>query len=463
MPSTRPSVLRSAVFRRVIWACAGFVTVAMTLLWVVSGTMLFRIDAAQEARILESITYAQEVYYGRGADALIDEEIADNGVLIWDDDLIYAVLEQENQLIVLRNAAYDPVAGFPGLYADVGWHITQLDHPEIEAPVRAYLEALRGGETITIAEFVPERRFVILEFAWAITFALILIVLPLALITGYLLSRWVFRRIDGISDTAAAVALGQMTQRAPQSDDYDEFDRLACGINQMLDQVAALNANIEAVSVGVAHDLRTPLTNIGGRLELISRDRMDAAAVEDHVTAAEGYLSQLLGIFDALLRLGEVEAGKRKAAFDAVNLSDLAQGMADAYAPVFEEANKSFSAHIDPGARISGDRELLEQLVANLLENAVEHARDAAQVGLTLRRDDEKTMLIISDDGPGIAPANRARIFERFYRADASRATPGNGLGLSLVKAIADLHGAEMTLDADTPGAVFTLVFPSLR
>ena len=101
--------------------------------------------------------------------------------------------------------------------------------------------------------------------------------------------------------------------------------------------------------------------------------------------------------------------------------------------------------------------------MANLLENAVEHARDAAQVGLTLRRDDEKTMLIISDDGPGIAPANRARIFERFYRADASRATPGNGLGLSLVKAIADLHGAEMTLDADTPGAVFTLVFPSLR
>ncbi|MEL6837930.1 MAG: HAMP domain-containing sensor histidine kinase [Pseudomonadota bacterium] len=277
--------------------------------------------------------------------------------------------------------------------------------------------------------------------------------------TGYFLSRSVFNRIEGISQTAAAVAAGQMTSRVPQSDRYDEFDRLAGGINQMLDRLAALNANIEAVSVGVAHDLRTPLTNIGGRLELISRDRANPDAVEKHIEAAEGYLSQLLGIFDALLRLGEVEAGRRKAAFDVVDLSALAADMAEAYAPIFEDANKSFQAHIDSGARISGDRELLEQLVANLLENAVEHARDAAQVGLSVRITADTVTLAISDDGPGISPANRTRIFERFYRADGSRSTPGNGLGLSLVKAIADLHGADITLDEDAPGAVFTLVF----
>ncbi|MEO0931495.1 MAG: ATP-binding protein [Pseudomonadota bacterium] len=460
MSSTRPSILRSTVFTRVIWACAAFVTVAMTLLWAICGSMVLRRDAAQEARILEAIEYTQEVYYRRGSDALIDEEIVENGAALWEEDFIYEVLEQEAQLIVLRDAEYDPIAGYHGLYADIGWQITYLDHPDIDQPVRAYLEVLRGGETITIAEFLPERRAAILELAWGISFALILIVLPLALITGYFLSRSVFNRIEGISQTAAAVAAGQMTSRVPQSDRYDEFDRLAGGINEMLDRLAALNANIEAVSVGVAHDLRTPLTNIGGRLELISRDRANPDAVEKHIEAAEGYLSQLLGIFDALLRLGEVEAGRRKAAFDVVDLSALAADMAEAYAPIFEDANKSFQAHIDPGARISGDRELLEQLVANLLENAVEHARDAAQVGLSVRITADTVTLAISDDGPGISPANRTRIFERFYRADASRSTPGNGLGLSLVKAIADLHGADITLDEDAPGAVFTLVFP---
>lgn len=459
MSSARPSILRSTVFTRVLWACGGFVVIALTVLWAISGSVVWRMDSKQTADILASVEYAQDVYYGRGAEALIAEVIKADEDVIWEDDYIYQVLEEEQQLVVLRGPEYESIAGFPGLYADVGWQITTLDHPEIDEPVRAYLEVLRGGDTITIAAFLPERRAVILESAWALSFALVLIVLPLSLITGYFLSRSVFRRIEGISATAAAVAVGQMGRRAPQSDRYDEFDRLAGGINQMLDQVEVLNSNIEAVSVGVAHDLRTPLTNIGGRLELISRDRADAAAVEGHVEAAEGYLSQLLGIFDALLRLGEVEAGNRKVAFSDVDLSGLVSDMAEAYGPIFEDANKALTAHVDPGAIISGDRELLEQLVSNLLENAVEHARDAAQVSVSLRFTADTVTLTIGDDGPGISPANRDRIFERFYRADASRSTPGNGLGLSLVKAIADLHGAVMSLDDTAPGAVFTLVF----
>ncbi|MEL6840748.1 MAG: hypothetical protein AAFP85_15775, partial [Pseudomonadota bacterium] len=120
MSSTRPSILRSTVFTRVIWACAAFVTVAMTLLWAICGSMVLRRDAAQEARILEAIEYTQEVYYRRGSDALIDEEIVENGAALWEEDFIYEVLEQEAQLIVLRDAEYDPIAGYHGLYADIG-------------------------------------------------------------------------------------------------------------------------------------------------------------------------------------------------------------------------------------------------------------------------------------------------------------------------------------------------------
>lgn len=460
MSSTPYSILRSTVFGRVIWACAGFVIIALVLLWSISGALVWYMDAQQRTRILDSIVYAQEVYYGRGSEALIDEEIVEDGEPLWDDDLIYEVLEHEAQLIVLRDADYEPVAGFAGLFADVGWQVTYLDHPEIDEPVRAHLALLRGGETITIGEFLPEGRAATLEFAVAMSFALVLIVLPLSLFTGYLLSRSVFYRIEGISQTAAAVAAGQINSRAPESDRYDEFDRLAGGINRMLDRLEALNANIEAVSVGVAHDLRTPLTNIGGRLELISRDRNDPEAVEAHLTAAEDYLAQILRIFDALLRLGEVEAGQREAAFEDVDLSQLCRDMAEAYAPIFEDANKSFQVNIDDGAMISGDRELLEQLLANLLENAVEHTRDAAQVALSVRVDGKSIVVTVADDGPGISPANRGRIFERFYRADASRSTKGNGLGLSLVKAIADLHGATISLDTEAQGAVFKLVFP---
>jgi len=290
---------------------------------------------------------------------------------------------------------------------------------------------------------------------------MLLLILPLSIITGYAVSRFVFRRIETISQTAAAVGSGEMTSRAPLSGRHDEFDRLAGAINGMLDEVETLNTNIESVSIGVAHDLRTPLTNIGGRLELIRRDSANPEAVEEHVTAAETAQAQLMRIFDALLRLGEVKAGRRKASFTTVDLSALMQTMTDTYDPVFTDAHKTFTASVQPGVTISGDQELIEQLLANLLENALEHSRDAAKVFASLSTENGTALLKIGDDGPGISPVDRDRIFERFFRSDASRSTPGNGLGLSLVQAIAEMHGAEVKLDPDAKGAVFSVRFPT--
>jgi len=459
MFSARPNLLGSTVFQQVLKSCALFVIVSLAVLWAICGGLVWQMDRAQTARIEESVTYAEEVYYGRGVQALVDEEIRHDGNPLWPEDVIFAVRENGEQVIVLRNGNYDPIAGYYGLHADEGWQVTQLEHPEIDDPLRVLRVQLRGGDSLTVAEFQPEDRRDILGFAQFGSFALLLIVLPLALITGYGLSNRVFRRIETISATAAAVGAGQMASRAEQSPRHDEFDRLAGSINTMLDQVETLNSNIEAVSVGVAHDLRTPLTNIGGRLELIRRDSTDPDAVTTHVDAAEAAQSQLMRVFDALLRLGEVKAGRRRAAFAQVDLSTVVRTMADTFDPVFTDAHKTFTANVEPGLQVQGDQELIEQMIANLMENALEHSRDAAQVFVSLSKSNGGIALRVGDDGPGISPADHDRIFDRFFRADASRSTPGNGLGLSLVQAIAELHSAEISLDPNAKGAVFMIIF----
>ncbi|MEL6573891.1 MAG: HAMP domain-containing sensor histidine kinase [Pseudomonadota bacterium] len=460
MSSARNNTLGSAVFQQTLIASGIFVLVSLALIWAICGFLIWQIDRDVAADIDEAILYAEETYYGRGVDVLIEEAIQDDTDIIWSEDYLYEILESQQLIWVLRDADYEPIAGYPGLHGDEGWSTSWVDHPEIGQEVRGQRVYLRGGDSLSVAAFIPERRVELIGFGIFTTLALLLIVLPLSLITGYFVSGRVFRRIEDISATAAAVGAGEMTTRAPLTGRHDEFDRLAGSINGMLDEVSALNSNVEAISVGVAHDLRTPLTNIGGRLELIRRDQADPDAVDGHVDAAENAQAQLLRIFDALLRLGEVKAGKRKAAFDTVDLSSLLKDLTEAYDPVLVDAHKTFTPDIAPGLSIQGDRELLEQMIFNLLENAVEHSRDAAKVFASLKHDGDATVVRIGDDGPGISPADRDRIFDRFFRADASRSTPGSGLGLSLVQAIAEMHGATVTLDPDATGAIFTIRFP---
>lgn len=447
-------VLRTRVFQIALSAAAVCVAVGLGLLWGTAWAALWQLERAETARLQEVAAFAEEVYYADGTDA-VAWEIAWDGRPIWDAAAVYEVLEEGGDILVLRDAGFEPVAGYPGLFADDGLAIVTLDHPEIDIPVRALFVPLRGGESVTVARFLPERADDIREFATTGSLLLLAIALPLSLVTGIWVARSVHRRLAPITATAETVARGRLSERAPASGSGDEFDRLAGGINAMLDQIEGLTRNIEGVTVGVAHDLKTPLANIGGRLELIRRDSANMEAVLGHVDVAEARLAQLLRIFDALLRLGEIEAGKRRAGFEEVDLSNLAARLAEAYAPAFEDADKTLRTEIAPGVRVNGDRELLEQLTSNLLDNALEHARDAAQVHVAV----EAGVLRIGDDGPGIPPPLAARIFERFFRGDASRSRPGNGLGLALVKAIADLHGAEVTLLSDQPGAVFSIRF----
>ncbi|MCH2076058.1 MAG: HAMP domain-containing histidine kinase [Rhodobacteraceae bacterium] len=449
----RRSVVRSTTFARVLRAFGIFVLIALGVLWAL--TLLWRANlASTEWQLLEAeVAWIEADITENGIEDFLDAYAGDER--IWEDDFLYEPLEEGSFIYAFRDEEDELLAGYGDLYPTDLKAGAELFHPEIDVPIRGVKFGYDGGYAVT-ARFEPDERSDILAFAQFGTFALFLIGLPLALFVGYFLSRDVLRRIEVISATTAAIAEGDMARRAPETGQNDEFDRLAGGINHMLGALAQLNANIEAVSVGVAHDLKTPLANIGGRLELMERDAGDPAALQGHIEAAQDYLDELLRIFEALLRLGEVESGRRKAAFAPLDLSEIVANMGEAYAPVFEDAQKSLEVSVAPGVALDGDRELLEQMLSNLLENALEHSRDAAQVQLTL----SASALTIGDDGPGIPPAHHSRIFERFYRADSSRTNPGSGLGLALVKSIADLHAMTITLDTRAKGAVFSIALP---
>ena len=447
------------MFQRVLASCAIFVTLTLALIWTIGPWQISQIEKREIAELQDYLRQGHNIAQTDGRDAVIAAIRWSEDQDEWFDDDIFVTLEERETLFAYRDADNDIIAGFAGLWASDEPQETRLDHPEITHPVISQGYWFDDGSSIVVGRFVPGRVFNIQEFNIIASVALIIIVLPLSLLTGFFLSRGVFGRLEVLSATAETVARGQLDARAPLNGTGDEFDRLGAGINQMLDKVETLTRNVEAVSVGVAHDLKTPLANIGGRLELIRRDIGDKDAVVEHLDMAEARLEGLLRIFDALLRMGDIESGQRRAAFATVDISALCTDMAESFTPLFEEADKSINVVIAPNLTVEGDRDLLTQLVANLLENALEHARDAAQVHMVLSQNKGETYLEIGDDGPGIAPGATERVFERFYRADASRSTPGNGLGLSLVKAIADLHHAEITLLRDRPGAVFAVVF----
>lgn len=457
-PSLR-TILRSAVFQITVVSSVVFVLVSLALLWGWSAYMLSQINQDERARVTEVMNYLEDLYYNQGEEAVIDAIKFDDRRL-WEQEDIFPILERGDQVITFRDPNYEPIAGYPGLWGTDGWTDEKLEHDVIDDLLINYGTSLRGGYFLRVARFYPQERWDIEGLRVLGAVALIIIGLPLSLVTGFYISRKVLRRIEPISETAQAVGAGAVDTRAPLSNSNDEFDMLSIGINRMLDRVESLNRNIKSVSVGVAHDLKTPLANIRGRLELIDRDADDPAAVKEHVDAAENHLTGLLRIFDAILRLGEVEAGQRKSAFRKVDLTELTKTLGDSYAAVFEDRDKTLITDIGRDIHVEGDQELLAQMISNLLDNGVEHARDGATVRLTLRADKTTVTLEVSDNGPGIAPHHADQVFERFYRGDASRSTPGNGLGLSLVKAISDLHDATIELLSDTDGASFEITLP---
>ncbi|MEL6569695.1 MAG: HAMP domain-containing sensor histidine kinase [Pseudomonadota bacterium] len=457
----RNNLIASTVFRRTVLSGLIGVMGVIGLVWI--GYAIHRAQTLNE--VSESLDREMEglegLYAEQGINGLVSA-LSYDGKSTWEPDWLYAILEEDEFIIRVMTGDDETLAGFDGIDPPGGKTRTFIEHEELSGhPVLSFRLPLedRSAEVIA-ARFIPDRLVILQEWLVRASWLVALAAIPILLLTGFLTSRSVFRRLNTISMSAEAIDEGKMDGRIPISGTGDEFDRLSVAVNDMLDRIGTLTRNLQGVSVGVAHDLKTPVSNLAGRLELLQRDAGDPEAVSSHVLAAQGHISTLSRTLDALLRLGEVEAGQRRGAFAEVNLSELVTDLADSFEPIFEDADKHLELRVGPGVFLHGDRDLLTQLISNLLENALEHARDGAKAWIGLRAEGDHALLEVGDDGPGLPAQATESVFERFVRLESSRSTPGNGLGLSLVRAIAELHTGQARVVATEPGAVFEITLP---
>lgn len=271
---------------------------------------------------------------------------------------------------------------------------------------------------------------------------------------GALAVRSLFRiTLADVSATAAAISAGDLTRRVQVSGRGDEFDRLAETINDMLDRIGRLMDGVRQVSNSIAHDLRTPIARARARLEDAATHATSEADLRAAVERAETDLDGVVAIFNALLRIAEIEAGARRSAFADIDLAPLLVDLADLYGAVAEERGLVFSAEIPHSVPAYGDRDMIQQAVANLLDNALKFSPDSGTVRLAVAVvPGQGPEITVADQGPGIPPGDRARATERFYRGETARSTPGSGLGLALVQAVATLHGGGLRLEENGPG-----------
>jgi len=294
---------------------------------------------------------------------------------------------------------------------------------------------------------------------------IMLVLFPAAIliaVAGGALVSWSFlRRTDAMARACREIMQGDLKLRIPVRGTRDELDRLAEAINEMLTRISALMENLSQVSNDIAHDLRTPVTHLRNRLE---RARADSRTEADYAHALDTAIAkadEILGLFTALLRVAQIEGGERRSAFAPVELDSLLTQMRELFEPVAEEAGDVLQLTVADRALIRGDRQLLVQLFSNLIENAIVHTPRGTRIVLSLSREQGRAVARISDNGPGVPREEHDRLFRRLYRREASRSHPGYGLGLALVAAIAELHGATIQLvNGDRPGLTVEISFP---
>lgn len=365
----------------------------------------------------------------------------------------YALIDPHGRRLAggLRAARFEP-----------GWHDLPIAAATGSArPGRMLVTVLPGYGRLAVA---LDNRAV--EFVDRTILVLVLIALALAIAAGgvgaILLGGYLQGRLGGMASTAHAIVDGDFSSRVTLSPRGDEFDQLGEALNAMLDRIVDLLENLRQVSSDVAHDLRTPLARLRVEIELAMSD----APGERRDEALERALRQsdeLLRLFSAILRISEVEGGAIARGFQPVDVSALAEDLAESYAPAVVDGGRVLDHCVTAGLVVNGDRELIAQAVINLLDNAQRHTPPGTRITVIAEPAGEGVHLVIADTGPGIPEADRERVIRRFVRLEASRTNAGHGLGLNLVSAIASTHKGRLTIGDNWPGMRATLWLPAAR
>ena len=319
------------------------------------------------------------------------------------------------------------------------------------------LRTARGGWLVVgrDAYYIRHMR----EVAERIFLLALALIVAVSLVVGWLIGRQLLRRVGAMSVAAERISDGDLDHRMPLRGAGDELDMIALTVNQMLDRIASLLADVRRLGADIAHDLRTPLTRLRRRLEQLRTPPPHPAAHEAAVDAALAEIDGLLDVFQALLRIAGIESGEMRSGFASVDLATMLAELHDAYAAVAEAEGHHLDARIAPQPPVLGDRGLLVQAFVNLIENAIRHTPPGTRITLELKRVGDELHAGVRDDGPGIPTHEHAQVLQPFMRLDRSRHTEGNGLGLALVRSVAELHRAALVLDDASPGLVVMLVF----
>lgn len=438
--------------------------------------LLYMVLFAGSVLLLLGFVYWSTVaFMARQADATIEAEIVGlaeryrergpNGLAV----TITERLERDpdsSSVYLFASPQYTPIAGNLSGWPDAaptqdGWLNFEFSDPRANGRMfhaRARTFGLAGSLHLLVGRDVRElkatQRLIIRALLWglAMTFAL-------ALVGGITMSRSMLKRIEQINQTSREIMAGDLARRVPTTGTADEFDQLAGNLNAMLDEIERLMAGIRQVSDNIAHDLRTPLTRLRTRLERLRSNLEGGSPHMERVDRSIADADQLLSTFGALLRIARIEAGGHRPSPAPVELAALVRDAMELYEALAEEKQLSINVAIAGSPTISGDRDLLFQAVTNLLDNAVKYTPIGGEVTLGASQSGQLVEITVADTGPGIPPPERDKVVERFYRLEHSRTTPGSGLGLSLVAAVARMHQAVLLLEDNMPGLKATLRF----
>ena len=373
-------------------------------------------------------------------------------------------------LYLLTDSAHRVIAGnlksWPGITPN-GGDFVEFDYERLVNGVaetrraRGRLFALpqSGNFYLLVAQDVHDRDVTQRMFTTTLPWTMALILL-FGLLGGALMSRNMLRRLDSINRTSSEIVAGNMTRRVPVSGAHDEFDLLAENLNRMLDRIERLMKGLREVTDSVAHDLRTPLNRLRQRLEQ-SQARLSAAGSDtSEIERAIADTDQLIGTFNALLLIAETDAGTTRSAMSPLDLASVAHDVSELYEPLAEEKNVMLTLAAGSVPMIEGVRGLVAQALANLVDNAIKYSPPGGQVAISISQSLAGVDLAVADSGPGIPAHERGRVVERFVRLEASRNSPGTGLGLALVSAVAHFHNAQLLLEDNAPGLKAILRFP---
>jgi signal transduction histidine kinase len=373
-----------------------------------------------------------------------------------------------DRILLLTDGALHPLAGNLGAWPETvspepGNYNAQLDLGKFNLESALVHVAVLGNYKLLVgrdnAFFKPLQT----RFWYGLTVA-VAVVLIAGLLVGVITRRALLARINRIRQTIPAIIHGNLKHRLPTQLNDEELNTLSQTINGMLDQIEQLVHGVRDVSNSIAHDLRTPLAELRSRLEELSLLRPSSEETYAEIDGAVADVDRVIRIFDALLRLAEIDAGMRRSGFVSLDVSDLAANAVEFYEPAAELRDIDLSFRSGGPLMISGDPILLAQALSNLIDNALKYAPDRGRIEVAVQRVSERAAEVsVADNGPGIEASERSKVIERFYRGDASRGTPGVGLGLSVVEAVAKLHGTPLALRDESPGlrAVLTLSIDS--